>query len=129
MARKKISLLLKNIKIAGLAAEGKAFGHADDGKIVFVPFAVPGSVVDIRVTRKQRNFMEGTVTNIVQPSPLAVEPFCRHFGVCGGCKWQNLPYEEQLKYKQQQVVEQLERIGKLKDLPLQPILGSPKTTA
>ncbi len=129
MARKKTNLLLKNIKIAGLAAEGKAFGHADDGKIVFVPFAIPESIVDIRVTRKQRNFMEGTITNTITPSPLAIKPFCEHFGVCGGCKWQNLPYEEQLKYKQQQVVEQLERIGKLKDLPLQPILGSPKTTA
>ena len=129
MARKKTNLLLKNIKITGLAAEGKAFGHSDEGKIVFAPFAVPGSVVDIRVIRKQRNFMEGTVTSIVEPSSLAIEPFCEHFGVCGGCKWQNLPYNEQLKYKQQQVVEQLERIGKLKDLPLLPILGSPKTTA
>lgn len=128
MARKKTNLLLKNVKITGLAAEGKAIGHSDDGKIIFVPFAAPGSIVDIRVTRKQRNFMEGTVVSIVESSPLAIAPFCEHFGVCGGCKWQNLPYEEQLKYKQQQVVEQLERIGKLKDLPLQPILGSPRTT-
>ncbi|MDR0660187.1 MAG: 23S rRNA (uracil(1939)-C(5))-methyltransferase RlmD [Prevotellaceae bacterium] len=126
MARKKTNLLLKNIKITGLAAEGKAIAHSDDGKIIFVPFAVPGSTVDIRVIRKQRNFMEGTITNVIESSPLAVKPFCEHFGVCGGCKWQNLPYEEQLKYKQQQVMEQLERIGKLKDSPLQPILGSLK---
>jgi 23S rRNA (uracil1939-C5)-methyltransferase len=126
VARKKTNLLLKNIKITGLAAEGKAIAHSDDGKIIFVPFAVPGSTVDIRVIRKQRNFMEGTITNVIESSPLAVKPFCEHFGVCGGCKWQNLPYEEQLKYKQQQVMEQLERIGKLKDSPLQPILGSLK---
>lgn len=128
VTRKKTNLILKNIKITGLAAEGKAFGHTDTGKIVFVPFAAPQCVVDIRVTRKQRNFMEGTITNIIEPSPIAIEPFCEHFGTCGGCKWQNLPYEVQLSYKQQQVVEQLERIGKLKDLPLLPILGSPKTT-
>lgn len=128
MARKRTTIELSNVEITGLAAEGKGIGHTDDGTVVFVPYALPGSVVAIRVTRKQRNFMEGVITHVVKRSPLEVEPFCEHFGVCGGCKWQNLPYAEQLRYKQQQVVEQLERIGKLTDIPLSPILGSEKTT-
>ncbi len=129
MARKKLDLLLKNVEISGLAAEGKSLARTGDGMVVFVPYAAPGSVVDIRVTRKQRNFMEGTVDRVVKPSPREVEPFCEHFGTCGGCKWQNIPYSEQLSYKQQQVVEQLERIGKQTNIPLQPILASPNTTA
>ena len=109
-----------------MAAEGKSLARID-GKVVFVPFSVPGDVVDIQVTTKRSSYMEGYVTHFHQLSPQRVEPFCQHFGVCGGCKWQNLPYELQLEFKQQQVADQLSRIGKV-ELPLiAPILGSEQT--
>ena len=125
MARKK-KPLLQNITIESIAAEGKALAHID-GKVLFVPQAIPGDVVDVQVTRIRRGYMEGYVTRLVTPSPHRIEPFCCHFGRCGGCKWQALPYPMQLQYKQQQVVDQLVRIGRL-DLPeVSPILGSEKT--
>ena len=95
--------------------------------VVFVPMAVPGDIVNVQVRTKRRRYMEGYVTEYIKRSPLRVEPFCTHFGVCGGCKWQSIPYSEQLAFKQQQVVDQLTRIGHL-DLPeVSPILGSAKT--
>ena len=115
--------LLENIKIEAIAAEGKSLAHVN-GKVLFVPFAVPGDVVDVQVKNKRRGFMEGYITRMIEPSPLRIKPFCSHFGVCGGCKWQSLPYSVQLENKQQQVVDQLTRIGHL-DLPqISPILGS-----
>lgn len=95
--------------------------------VVFVPLTVPGDVVDVQIRTKRRRYMEGYVTRYVEHSPLKIEPFCNHFGVCGGCKWQNLPYAEQLAFKQQQVVDQLTRIGHVEIPEVMPILGSAKT--
>ena len=118
--------LLEYITIESVAAEGKCIFHYDD-KVVFVPFCVPGDVVDVQITKKKHSFMEGRVERIISYSKVRETPMCEHFGICGGCKWQNLPYEEQLKAKQQQVFDQLTRIGKVELPPFQPILGSVKT--
>ncbi|MEG1510757.1 MAG: 23S rRNA (uracil(1939)-C(5))-methyltransferase RlmD [Bacteroidales bacterium] len=124
--RRKEKIVIENVEIESVAAEGNAIAHID-GKVLFVPQCIPGDVVNVRLIKKKSGYMEGIVVNMVSLSPLRVEPFCPHYGVCGGCKWQSLPYELQLKYKQQQVVDQLTRIGKL-DLPMiSPILGSEKT--
>ena len=127
MSRKKKPLpILENITITDYAAEGKSIARVED-MVVFVPWAVPGDVVDLQVRRKKHSFMEAEIIRFHEKSPLRIEPFCQHFGVCGGCKWQQIPYEEQLKMKQQQVYDQLTRIGKV-DLPtFRPIMGSVKT--
>jgi len=118
--------LLENIEIVKLAAEGKAIAKVDD-KVVFVTNVIPGDVVDVQVTKKRKSYMEGHPVVFHKYSDLRVDAFCEHFGVCGGCKWQNLPYEEQLKFKQQEVLDNLSRIGKI-DLPeANPILPSAKT--
>lgn len=128
MARKRKELpLLEGVTITGVAAEGKAMAKVD-GMALFVPFAAPGDVADIQITRKKSNFAEGCVVRFQQLSSLRSEPFCQHFGVCGGCKWQHLPYEEQLRYKQQQVEDSLARIGKVELPAITPILGAPQTT-
>lgn len=118
--------ILEHITIESVAAEGKCIFHYDD-KVVFVPFCVPGDVVDVQITKKKHSFMEGRVERIISYSKVRETPMCEHFGICGGCKWQNLPYEEQLKAKQQQVFDQLTRIGKVELPSFQPILGSVKT--
>ena len=118
--------LLEHITIESVAAEGKCIFHYDN-KVVFVPFCVPGDVIDVQITKKKHSFMEGRVERIISYSKVRETPMCEHFGICGGCKWQNLPYEEQLKAKQQQVFDQLTRIGKVELPPFQPILGSVKT--
>jgi len=123
MTRRKQEIILENIEIEAVAAEGKALAHVD-GAVVFVQFAVPGDVVDIKVTKKKKNYMEGFILRMVSPSPHRLEPFCKHFGTCGGCKWQPLPYEMQLAAKQQQVYDQLVRIGHLDVPEITPILGS-----
>ncbi len=120
--------MLEGLEITTLAAEGKAIGKWDGGVVVFVPLTVPGDVVDVQITSKRRRYMEGRVVRWITRSPLRTEPFCEHFGVCGGCKWQNLPYAEQLRFKTEQVRDQLTRIGRL-DLPeVKPCLGSEETT-
>lgn len=127
MARKKQNYpLLEGLEITTLAAEGKAMGRWNE-QVVFVPMTVPGDVVDVQIRQKRRRFMEGYVVNYVKRSPLRAEPFCTHFGVCGGCKWQNLPYEEQLRFKTEQVRDQLTRIGKVELPEIQPCLGSAET--
>ena len=127
MARKKANYpLIEGLEITTLAAEGKAMGRWND-VVVFVPMTVPGDVVDVQIRVKRRRFMEGCVVNYVKRSPLREEPFCEHFGVCGGCKWQNLPYEEQLRFKTAQVRDQLTRIGKLELPEIAPCLGSAAT--
>lgn len=127
MARSKKPLpLLENITIEAVAAEGKCLFHWND-LVVFVPFCVPGDVCDIQIRRKKHSFAEGEVVRFIELSKVRAVPFCKHFGVCGGCKWQNLPYEEQLKFKQQQVYDQLHRIGKVELPEFRPILGSVKT--
>ena len=126
MRKKKPLPLLEHITITDFAAEGKAIARVDE-MVVFVPWAVPGDVCDLQVRRKKHSFMEAEIVHMHTPSPLRVQPFCQHFGTCGGCKWQQLPYEEQLKMKQQQVFDQLTRIGKVELPEFRPILGSVKT--
>lgn len=124
MARKKKPLpLLENILITDIAAEGKALAKVD-GLAVFVPYVVPGDVVDIQLRRKKHSYAEGEAVKFHQLSDRRAQPFCKHYGVCGGCKWQVLPYAEQIRYKQKQVMDHLQRIGKV-DLPeCRPILES-----
>lgn len=118
--------MIEGLHITTLAAEGKAMGKVDN-QVVFVPMTVPGDVVDVQVRKHHRRFMEATVVRFIEKSPLRVEPFCEHFGVCGGCKWQSLPYEEQLNQKTKQVEDQLVRIGHL-DIPeVRPCRGSERT--
>ena len=124
--RKKKEIILENVKIEGVAAEGKAIAKVD-GTVLFVPFAVPGDTVDVKVTKKKKNYMEGYILRLVTPSPDRLEPFCPHFGVCGGCKWQPLPYGMQLQAKQQQVYDQLVRIGHLEIPEISPIIPSDRT--
>ncbi|HBX89993.1 23S rRNA (uracil(1939)-C(5))-methyltransferase RlmD [Alistipes sp.] len=127
MARKKANYpLIEGLEITTLAAEGKAMGRWND-VVVFVPMTVPGDVVDVQIRLKRRRFMEGYVVRYVERSPLRTEPFCAHFGVCGGCKWQNLPYDEQLRQKREQVRDQLARIGKIELPEIAPCLGSAET--
>lgn len=132
--KKKNLPIIENVEITGVAAEGKALvrlqllgdsgREGSDGIVCFVPNCVPGDIVDLQVTKKKHSFMEAKVLRVVQPSPVRCEARCPHYGVCGGCKWQILPYEEQLKYKQQQIVDNLTRIGKIELPQISPILGS-----
>ncbi len=128
MSRKKNLPLLEDVTITDIAAEGKSLVRIND-MVVFVPWAIPGDVVDLQVTRKKHSYAEANVVRYKKFSDLRCEPFCKHFGVCGGCKWQQLPYDEQLRFKQQQVFDQLTRIGKVELPEITPILGSAKTTA
>ncbi len=115
--------ILENVEITALAAEGKALSRVND-VVLFVPYCVPGDIVDVQVTKKKHSFMEGRVVRVVKPSEQRCSAVCRHYGTCGGCKWQILPYEEQLRWKRQQVEDNLRRIGHL-DLPeIRPTLGS-----
>lgn len=127
MTRKKKELpVLENVTITDIAAEGKALARVND-MVVFVPFTVPGDVVDLQVRRKKHHYCEAEVIRYIKYSNVRALPFCDHFGICGGCKWQTLPYEEQLRFKQQQVTDQLTRIGKVELPEISPILGSIKT--
>jgi len=127
VSRKKKTLpLLEKVTITDVAAEGKALAKVND-MVVFVPYVVPGDVVDLQVKRKKNKYAEAVAVNFHEYSPQRAVPFCQHYGVCGGCKWQCLSYEDQIKYKQKQVTDNLTRIGKV-DLPeTSPILGSKKT--
>lgn len=126
VARKKANYpLIESLEIISIAAEGKALGRYND-VVVFVPMAVPGDVVDVQIRTKRRRYMEGYIVRFVKRSPWRVDPVCEHYGVCGGCKWQHLPYDRQLEFKQQQVADQLSRIGKVELPPISPILGSAK---
>ena len=121
--KKKNLPIYEQVKITGVAAEGKALVRIND-IVTFVPNCVPGDIVDLQITKKKHSFMEAKVLRLVTPSPVRCEARCKHFGVCGGCKWQILPYDEQLKYKQQQIVDNLTRIGKIELPEISPILGS-----
>ncbi len=131
MARKKKPLpVLKNIEITGLAAEGKALAkikyRPEDEQpiVIFIPYGAPGDIVDIQVDRKKHSYAEAHIIDLVKPSEVRTKPQCAHFGICGGCKWQHLPYPEQLIQKRQQVIDALTRIGKI-DIPeVNPTLGS-----
>jgi 23S rRNA (uracil1939-C5)-methyltransferase len=127
MARKKKELpLLEKVTITDVAAEGKALARVND-MVVFVPYVVPGDVVDLQVKRKKHSYAEAVAVKFHEFSSLRTEPFCKHFGVCGGCKWQCLKYEDQLRYKQKQVTDNLMRIGKIELPEISPILGSELT--
>lgn len=133
MGRKqKILPLLVGVEITGVAAEGKALTRTrikptDESPIVvFVPFGAPGDIADIKIDKKKRSYAEGHIERIVTPSPIRIAPRCEHFAICGGCKWQHLPYQEQLRFKQQQVEDALTRIAKVELPEISPILGSSK---
>ena len=129
MSRKRKPLpILENVTIEAVAAEGKCVAHVND-MVIFVPFVVPGDIVDLQVRKKRHSYCEATVVKFVKYSELRIKPMCDHFGICGGCKWQNLPYSEQLKAKQQQVFDQLTRIGKIELPEFSPIMGSVHTKA
>ena len=121
--KKKNLPLIENIEITGVAAEGKAITRYNDC-VVFVPWCVPGDVVDLQITKKKHNYMEARVEHFHKYSDKRTKAVCKHFGQCGGCKWQILPYEEQLRYKQQQIIDNLTRIGKIELPEISPILGS-----
>ncbi|MDE3251134.1 MAG: TRAM domain-containing protein, partial [Bacteroidota bacterium] len=109
---RKKTTVLERLRIEDYAAEGKALGRVD-GKVVFVSGAVPGDVADVQLSRNKKDWAEGKAVRFHEYAPDRQEPFCEHFGVCGGCKWQMLPYEKQLQYKQQEVAENLRRLGKI----------------
>lgn len=115
--------ILTHVAVEDYAAEGKSVSHID-GKVIFIENAVPGDVVDLRVVKNKKDWAEGIVINMHQLAPERVEPFCSHFGICGGCKWQNLPYEEQLNYKAKQVKDQFRRIGQILQPDPLPIIES-----
>lgn len=119
--------LIESLEIIDIAAEGKAMGKHND-VVVFVPMCAVGDIVNVQITNKRRRFMEGYVVDFVKKSEDRVEPFCSHYGDCGGCKWQHLPYDKQLEHKQLQVEQQLQRIGKFEIPVIEPILGSAATT-
>jgi 23S rRNA (uracil1939-C5)-methyltransferase len=125
--KKNKNIVLEKVLISDYAAEGKSLARVD-GKVIFVENAVPGDVVDIRLGRNKKDWAEGFVTAWHSYSPDRVDPFCPHFGVCGGCRWQMLPYEKQLQYKQKQVADNLERIGRIKLPPMLPIIGAGNPT-
>ena len=127
MARKKKELpLLEKVTILDVAAEGKAIAKVND-LVIFVPYVVPGDIVDLQIKRKKNKYAEAEAVKFHEYSPVRAVPFCQHYGVCGGCKWQVLPYKEQIKYKQKQVEDNLRRIGKIELPEISPILGSAKT--
>lgn len=125
MRKPKKRIVLESVPIEGYAAEGKALARYD-GKVIFVTGAVPGDTADLLLTRNKKDWAEALAVRITQPSADRSTPFCKHFGHCGGCKWQMLPYQKQLQYKQQEAEENLKRIGKIELPPLQPIVGAPE---
>ncbi|TMI96462.1 MAG: 23S rRNA (uracil(1939)-C(5))-methyltransferase RlmD [Bacteroidetes bacterium] len=124
--RKKQNVILEKIKVEDYAAEGKSLARVE-GKVVFIEKVVPGDVVDVKLFKNKKDWAEGYPIRFHEYSSERVEPFCAHFGVCGGCQWQMLPYERQLEYKQKQVEENLKRIGKIELPPLSPIIGAEET--
>lgn len=127
MARKRKELpVIEGVEIIDVAAEGNSLARVND-MVVFIPYGAPGDVVDVKLDKKKKSYAEGHIERMVTPSPIRVEPMCEHFGTCGGCRWQHLPYEFQLKCKQQQVRDALERIAKVSIPEITPILGSKQT--
>lgn len=127
MRRNKKQLpVLPEVRIETLAGEGKALAHID-GQVLFVPYAAPGDICDIQVLKRKKSFMEGKIIRVVEPAPMRREPVCSHFTYCGGCKWQHIPYEEQLRAKDQVVRDAMERIAKVPIGEYLPILGSRET--
>jgi 23S rRNA (uracil1939-C5)-methyltransferase len=127
LARKNKKTVINEIRLERYAAEGKSIAYLEDGKTLFVEGAVPGDVVEVLIRKNKKSYAEGKAMKVLVPSSDRVEPFCQHFGVCGGCKWQMLPYEKQLEYKQIQVADQLTRIGHVELPPIETIAGSAVT--
>lgn len=128
MARNRKPLpTFENVEIVDVAAEGKSIAKIDD-MVVFVHYGAPGDIINLKLDKKKKSYGEGHIEKMLTPSSLRIAPFCEHFGVCGGCKWQHLPYEFQLKCKQQQVIDALQRIAKVELPEISPILGSAQTT-
>ncbi|MCC8112602.1 MAG: 23S rRNA (uracil(1939)-C(5))-methyltransferase RlmD [Bacteroidales bacterium] len=124
MSRKRKELpTLSGVKIIDVAAEGNALARVDD-MVVFIPFGAPGDIADVKLDKKKKNYAEGHIVNLTTPSEVRVEPRCEHFGVCGGCRWQHLPYDLQLKCKRQQVVDAITRIAKVEHSEIEPIIPS-----
>jgi len=123
VGRKKGLPLLEKVRITDIGSEGNALARVEN-QVVFVPMLIPGDVVDIQVRKKRKRYLEGSVVRFHEYSADRIKPVCKHFGVCGGCKWQHLPYNLQLKYKEKQVADNLTRIGKTDLPPLNPIIGS-----
>ncbi len=127
MSRKrKEQPIIPNIKIENIAAEGMALAHLDDGMVLFVPYAAPGDIADVKVLTRKKRHAKGVISNLISPAPEGVRttPRCEHFGTCGGCKWQHLDYALQLRCKQQQVVDAMEHLGGLQNIPIEPIVGA-----
>lgn len=120
-------MILENVTVTDAGAEGMSIGKTGD-QVIFIPYAVPGDLVNVNIIRKKKRYLEGRITEILKPSPIRVTPHCRHFGICGGCRWQNMDYNHQLLYKQKQVTDHLQRIGKINDYQALPILPSSETT-
>lgn len=124
MSRKRKELpVIQDVEICDVAAEGNSIAKVND-MVVFVPFGAPGDIVDVKLDRKKKNYAEGHIVNMISPSSLRVEPRCEHFGVCGGCRWQHLPYDFQLRCKRQQVEDAMRRIAKVEIPEIKPIIGS-----
>jgi 23S rRNA (uracil1939-C5)-methyltransferase len=121
--RKNKNIILENVAVEDYAAEGKSLARVD-GKVIFIEDAVPGDVVNVRLSKNKKDWAEGRVSKFLSFSPNRVRPFCQHFGVCGGCQWQMLPYGKQLAYKEKQVRDNLQRIGKIELPEFEPILGA-----
>ncbi|MFT3748509.1 MAG: TRAM domain-containing protein [Agriterribacter sp.] len=119
--------VLQGIKVNDYAAEGKSLARID-GKVVFIEGAVPGDIVDVRLSKSKKDWAEGKAIHFQSYSPDRVEPFCEHFGTCGGCKWQMLPYTMQLQYKQNEAVQNLKRLGRISLPEISPILGCSSNT-
>lgn len=124
MRKRKKRLVFEDIEVTGAGAKGKAIGKAPDGRVLFISNAVPGDVVTVQTTKKRRAYYEAKATDFQHLSEKRTEPKCEHFGICGGCKWQHMAYEHQLHYKQEEVVNNLSRIGKVSLPPVSPIMGS-----
>jgi 23S rRNA (uracil1939-C5)-methyltransferase len=126
MGRKKELPVLEKVRITDIGAEGNALARVDN-LVVFVPMLVPGDIVDVKVIKKRKKYLEGSVIRFHEYSAYRIKPVCKHFGICGGCKWQHLPYDLQLKFKEKQVSDALTRIGKVNIPPINPIIGSEAT--
>ena len=127
MAKKNTDkIVFDHIKVLDAGAKGVSVAKAPDGKVIFIPNVVPGDVVDLQTFKKRKAYYEGKAIKFHEYSEHRVEPVCEHFGVCGGCKWQNMKYSQQLYYKQNEVLNHLQRIGKIELPEFEPILGSQK---
>ncbi|WP_353117529.1 23S rRNA (uracil(1939)-C(5))-methyltransferase RlmD [Myroides odoratus] len=128
MKRKRTErIVFENVEVLDAGAKGVSVAKAPDGKVIFIPNVVPGDVVDVQTVKKRKAYYEGLAIKIHSYSKNRIEPICQHFGACGGCKWQNMSYEQQLFYKNQEVQNNLKRIGKIELPEFEPILGSEKT--